>query len=218
MVVYMRYILYIYSHFPCLKVFFKGRCSFLLLFLNLWGTWMTRILPLGIGDPHLVQSWWVVSRNQFIWNSLDDLPWFLVIYDDLPWFLVMKNPCFLMKKLQSMFSYETIAISEYLGGSIFWIFLLEDVLYGQNAVRGWVVQRKAPIGCCLLWSTSYQVFYGSIDFYIYIWMVYLYKFTHIHMQWYNMVWIRETIHVFEISEMQPASFLQCLVSYPYSAW
>ena len=104
MVVYVRHILYIYSHFPCLKVFFKGRCSFLLLFLNLWGTWMTRILPPGIDNSAFgTVLMGCFSWNQFLWNSLDDLPWSLVIYHDFSWW---KIHVFLWKKMQFLNSLE----------------------------------------------------------------------------------------------------------------
>lgn len=177
MVVYMRHILYIYSHFPCLKVFFKGRCSFLLLFLNLWGTWMTRILPRGIGDPHLVQSWWVVSRNQFIWNSLDDLPWFLVIYDDLPWFLVMKNPCFLMKKWQFLNTLEGRCFVVFVGGC-FVRAKRRRGLSGAKKGANWLLFLKMDVLSSFL--RKYSFIYIDIYLYLCVCLYEWYVYTNLH--------------------------------------
>lgn len=116
MVVYMRHILYIYSHFPCLKVFFKGRCSFLLLFFEPfevrgWRGFCHR----GLG----IRMWYSpdglfleTNLSWFLLMIYHDFLWFTMIYHDFSWWKIHVflwkncNPCFLMKQLQFLNTLE----------------------------------------------------------------------------------------------------------------
>ena len=166
-----------------------------------------------------------VLMGCFSWNhvSLEFSWWFTMISCDLRWFTMIS------RDEKSMFCYEKIAIHVFLWNNCnFWIPWRVDFL--DFFVGGCFVRSKRRPGLSGAKKGANWLLFLMIDvlssflrkywlfIYIYTWKVYLYKFTYIHMRWCNMVWIRETIHVFEISEMQPASFLQCFVSYPYSAW